>query len=58
MTADTIFALASGAGKAGVAVYRVSGPKAGNVFSQLCGKENPSPRTAVRITLTRVRRGR
>ncbi len=52
MTADTIFALASGAGKAGVAVYRVSGPKAGNVFSQLCGKENPSPRTAVRITLT------
>lgn len=37
-SADTIFARASGAGKAGVAVFRLSGPEAHSIFSQLVGK--------------------
>ncbi|WP_425410496.1 tRNA uridine-5-carboxymethylaminomethyl(34) synthesis GTPase MnmE [Hyphococcus sp.] len=37
---DTIFARASGAGKAGVAVFRLSGPQARNIASQLVGKRN------------------
>lgn len=35
---DTIFARASGAGKAGVAVYRLSGPDAFRIFRELVGK--------------------
>ena len=35
---DTIFARASGAGKAGVAVYRLSGPDAFSIFRELVGK--------------------
>ncbi|PQA88187.1 tRNA uridine-5-carboxymethylaminomethyl(34) synthesis GTPase MnmE [Hyphococcus luteus] len=35
---DTIFARASGAGKAGVAVFRLSGPDAFGIFNQLVGK--------------------
>ena len=35
---ETIFARASGAGKAGVAVYRLSGPKAHRIVSALVGK--------------------
>lgn len=35
---DTIFARASGAGKAGVAVYRLSGPDAFRIFNELVGK--------------------
>lgn len=35
---DTIFARASGAGKAGVAVYRVSGPQSHNIARRLVGK--------------------
>ncbi|MEQ8179360.1 MAG: tRNA uridine-5-carboxymethylaminomethyl(34) synthesis GTPase MnmE [Amphiplicatus sp.] len=42
---DTIFARASGAGKAGVAVFRVSGPEAFVVALRLCGKL-PAPRRA------------
>ncbi len=42
---DTIFARASGAGKAGVAVFRVSGPEAFAVALKLCGKL-PAPRRA------------
>ena len=38
MAADTIFARASGAGKAGVAVYRLSGPEAHSIFKKLVGK--------------------
>ena len=44
----TIFALASGAGRAGVAVIRVSGPAAGPALAALTGREPPSPRQAVR----------
>ncbi len=35
---DTIFARASGAGKAGVAVFRLSGPKSHAIASELVGK--------------------
>lgn len=41
----TIFARASGAGKAGVAVFRVSGPGAFRAAEALCGPP-PPPRTA------------
>ncbi|MDX2235863.1 MAG: tRNA uridine-5-carboxymethylaminomethyl(34) synthesis GTPase MnmE, partial [Hyphomonadaceae bacterium] len=42
----TIFALASGAGRAGVAVIRLSGPDAGQALAALAGRL-PPPRTAV-----------
>lgn len=43
---DTIFALASGAGRAGVAVWRVSGPLAGALLDSLAGPR-PAARHAV-----------
>jgi len=46
---DTIFALATARGKAGVAVIRISGPRAGEVGVALCGTL-PKPRgSALRI---------
>jgi tRNA modification GTPase len=48
---DTIYALSSGHGRAGVAVIRVSGPGAGTVLDRMAGGR-PSPRTAA---LRRVR---
>ena len=48
---DTIYALASAAGAAGVAVHRISGPRAGEVFGALCHRDLPPPRQAVRVTL-------
>jgi tRNA modification GTPase len=47
MAADTIFALASGAGRAGVAVLRLSGPAAASALSALTGAV-PPPRHARR----------
>lgn len=44
---DTIFALASGRGRAGVAVLRVSGPLAGEALRRLTGRELPPARRAV-----------
>jgi len=44
---DTIFALASAPGRAGVAVIRVSGPGAGECIKYLTGKDIPPPRQAV-----------
>lgn len=44
---DTIFALASGRGRAGVAVLRISGPGAGEALRALTGGEPPAPRRAV-----------
>jgi tRNA modification GTPase len=38
---DTIFALSSGQGKAGIAVVRMSGPAVRDVFRGLCGKLPP-----------------
>lgn len=40
---DTIYALASGLGTAGVAVIRISGPKVLTVLEQLCNLKNPKP---------------
>lgn len=45
MPADTIFALSSGAGRAGVAVIRLSGPQAGAAVEALAGRL-PKPREA------------
>ena len=49
---NTIYALASGAGTAGVAVIRVSGPAAGQTVERLTGQPAPTPRLA---TLRRFR---
>lgn len=48
--ADTIFALASGPGRAGVAVVRVSGPRAGRALDRLSGRRPPA-RVATLATL-------
>jgi len=45
---DTIFALASGRGRAGVAVIRVSGPAAAEALIALTGAGQPQPRVARR----------
>ena len=44
---DTIYALASAAGRAGVAVFRVSGPQAGDSIKHLTGQEIPPSHRAV-----------
>jgi tRNA modification GTPase len=51
MKKDTIFALASGAGRAGLAVIRVSGPEAGAALTALTGREAPVPRRATRVAV-------
>lgn len=48
---QTIFALASGAGKAGIAVFRLSGPAAGEALRVLSHKQLPEPRRATRVHL-------
>ncbi len=48
---DSIFALASGAGRAGVAVLRLSGPTVGQAVEALTGRPLPPPRKAVRAVL-------
>lgn len=48
----TLFALASAPGRAGVAVFRISGPSAGDVLDRLAGPPRPAPRAA---TLRRLR---
>lgn len=48
---DTIFALSSGPGRAGVAVIRLSGPAAGVTLERLTGRALPAARQAVRATL-------
>ena len=50
MVRDTIFALASGHGRAGVAILRVSGPAAYHGATRLAGRELPA-RRAVRAGL-------
>jgi tRNA modification GTPase len=51
MSRDTIFALASAPGRAGIAVFRISGPRAGDVFAMLCHCAPPPPRQATRVRL-------
>jgi len=48
---DTIYALASGAGRSGVAVIRVSGPKAGAALQSLSRRDLPKPREAALVRL-------
>ena len=48
---DTIFALATAPGRAGVAVVRVSGPKADETLKRLSGRPLPKERQAVLRTL-------
>lgn len=47
----TIYALASGAGRAGVAVVRISGPKADASLAVLTGRALPAPRVAALVAL-------
>ncbi len=47
---DTIYALSSGSGKAGVAVVRVSGRLAGHALQVSCGRL-PEPRKAERVSV-------
>jgi len=49
---DTIYALASAPGRAGVAVFRVSGPRAGTVLDALTGSD-PAARPAAREAVLR-----
>lgn len=51
MRADTIYALATAAGRAGIAVMRVSGPQAGAALAALGLGAPPPPRRAVRARL-------
>ena len=46
MSHTTIFSLSSAPGRAGVAVFRVSGPKAGEIATVLSGAALPKPRLA------------
>lgn len=57
MTAiDTIFALASGAGRGAIAVLRLSGPESGTILSRLAGGK-PRPRVASLRRLSDPARG-
>jgi len=46
--ADTIFAPASGAGRAAVTVMRLSGPRSGAILRALCGRVPPPRRASLR----------
>ncbi len=48
----TIFAISSGAGRAGIAVIRLSGPDALEAVTSFTGLTDMSPRKATRVTLT------
>ncbi len=48
-TTDTICALASGSGKAGIAVFRVSGPKALWILQRLTGRTRFEPRRVYHV---------
>ncbi|CAA7621977.1 tRNA uridine-5-carboxymethylaminomethyl(34) synthesis GTPase MnmE [Magnetospirillum sp. UT-4] len=48
---DTVFALASARGRAGIAVFRLSGPAAGPALATLSGKPLPEPRKARLVRL-------
>ncbi|MEQ8604943.1 MAG: tRNA uridine-5-carboxymethylaminomethyl(34) synthesis GTPase MnmE [Marivibrio sp.] len=57
--AETIYALASGGAKAGIAVIRLSGPSAGEVVRALTpGAPFPAPRRAVRRVFRHPQSGR
>ncbi|MEE8213092.1 MAG: tRNA uridine-5-carboxymethylaminomethyl(34) synthesis GTPase MnmE, partial [Alphaproteobacteria bacterium] len=55
MTAETIFALASGAGRAGIAIIRISGPGAGPALAAIIGRkagDSLKPRRATAVKLS------
>lgn len=58
MKPDTIVALASGAGRAGVAVIRLSGPQSGDVLCALTDRDLPKPRCATRMAFCAPDTGR
>jgi tRNA modification GTPase len=57
MKPDTIVALATGAGRAGVAVVRLSGSAAGATLSALTARDLPKPRLATREAFCDPRTG-
>jgi tRNA modification GTPase len=57
MKPGTIVALASGAGRAGVAVIRLSGPQAGAALAALTDRPPPGPRVAARRAFCDPRSG-
>jgi tRNA modification GTPase len=57
MKPDTIVALATGAGRAGVAVIRLSGPAAGATLQALTARDLPRPRMATREAFCDPRTG-
>ena len=57
MKPETIIALASGAGRAGVALIRRSGPDAGPALRALTGRDLPKPRVATREAFCDPRTG-
>ncbi len=57
MKPDTIVALATGAGRAGVAVIRLSGPAAGATLRALTARDLPKPRLATREAFCDPRSG-
>jgi len=57
MKPDTIVALATGAGRAGVAVIRLSGPAAGATLCALTARDLPKPRMATREAFCDPRTG-
>lgn len=57
LSSDTIFALATPAGRSGVAVFRLSGPAAGDALRALGLSELPAPREAGLVTLTHPETG-
>jgi len=57
MKPDTIVALATGAGRAGVAVIRLSGPAAGATLQALTARDLPKPRVATREAFCDPRSG-
>jgi tRNA modification GTPase len=54
---ETIFALSTAPGRAGIAVIRVSGSDAGGVLDSVTGRPRPDPRRAVRRRLCVPRTG-
>jgi tRNA modification GTPase len=57
MKPDTIVALATGAGRAGVALIRLSGPAAGATLQSLTARDLPKPRMATREAFCDPRTG-
>jgi tRNA modification GTPase len=47
LSGDTIFALASAPGRAGIAIVRVSGPNAALALAKIAGLSDPEPRRAI-----------